>query len=283
MREFRSQGSGVQDSEFSRDAKAERCSSFIVHRSSFANSESPALLRGFDHTKDQSYVLFGVAREYLPRMLFPLGGYHKPEIRALARDLNLRVADKRDSQEICFVASGDHAEFVRHRRATDSSTAGDIALADGTVVGQHAGIEGFTIGQRKGLRLAMGEPYYVTKIEADTRRVVIGRREELARHELTANRVNWLIDPTSRLRFAQTCKSATTAPPRRRWSSRLPAIASACSSTTRATASPPVRPQFATTTSAYSAAAGLNNSPPKTSSATLCRRRTKREENCGGW
>ena len=158
------------------------------------SGSAAALLRGFDHTKDQSYVLFGVAREYLPRMLFPLGGYHKPEIRALARELNLRVADKRDSQEICFVASGDHAEFVRHRRATDSSTAGDIALADGTIVGQHAGIEGFTIGQRKGLRLAMGEPYYVTKIEADTRRVVIGRREELARHELTANRVNWLID-----------------------------------------------------------------------------------------
>jgi tRNA-specific 2-thiouridylase len=111
------------------------------------------------------------------------------------------VAEKRDSQEICFVSSGDHAEFVRRRRARhdvgieDNGTSGEITLADGTVVGQHQGIESFTIGQRKGLRVAMGEPYYVTRIDADTRRVVIGRRDELARTELTADRASWLIDP----------------------------------------------------------------------------------------
>ena len=92
---------------------------------------------------------------YLPRMMLPVGGYRKPEIRALAHELGLRVADKRDSQEICFVTSGDHADFVRRRapNATDDNqdTAGEIALADGTVVGRHDGIEGFTIGQRKGL------------------------------------------------------------------------------------------------------------------------------------
>jgi len=159
----------------------------------------PALLRGLDEQKDQSYVLFGVSRNYMPRMMFPLGGYRKPEIRELARELGLRVAEKRDSQEICFVSSGDHAEFVRRRRARregeDKDTSGEIALTDGTVVGHHEGIEAFTIGQRKGLRVAMGEPYYVMRIDADARRVVIGPREELARHELTANRANWLIEP----------------------------------------------------------------------------------------
>src|SRR5262249_18034592 len=160
----------------------------------------PALLRGFDEHKDQSYVLFGVARQYLPRMMFPLGGFRKPEIRDMARELGLRVADKRDSQEICFVSSGDHAEFVRRRRSKRAAdrgekTAGEIALADGTVVGQHAGIESFTIGQRKGLRVAMGQPYYVTHIDAETRRVVIGPREDLARTALTASRANWLVEP----------------------------------------------------------------------------------------
>jgi tRNA-specific 2-thiouridylase len=161
----------------------------------------PALCRGLDEHKDQSYVLFGVSRSHLSRMMFPLGGYRKPQIREMAAELGLRVAQKRDSQEICFVSSGDHADFVRRRRARragmneDNDTAGEIALANGTVVGRHQGIEAFTIGQRKGLRVAMGEPYYVTQIDATARRVTIGAREELARCKLTANRANWLIDP----------------------------------------------------------------------------------------
>jgi tRNA-specific 2-thiouridylase len=152
-----------------------------------------------DETKDQSYVLFGVGRHLLPRMLLPLGGYQKSEIRELARNLGLRVADKRDSQEICFVASGDHAEFVRRRRQRDGDeavveTSGDIALMDGTVVGHHDGIEAFTIGQRKGLGIALGEPHYVTHIDASTRRVTLGHRDDLARGELTASAANWLVD-----------------------------------------------------------------------------------------
>ena len=90
-------------------------------------------------------------------MMLPVGGYRKHEIRAIAQQLGLRVADKRDSQEICFVTSGDHADFVR-RRGGERDTSGEIVLADGTVVGRHDGIEAFTIGQRKGLRVAMGEP-----------------------------------------------------------------------------------------------------------------------------
>jgi tRNA-specific 2-thiouridylase len=154
---------------------------------------APALLRGVDLSKDQSYVLFGIERRLLRRMLLPVGGYEKSEIRALAAHIGLRVADKKDSQEICFVTSGKHDEFVRARRDHDLS--GEIVLTDGRVVGTHPGIERFTIGQRRGVGVAMGEPHFVVRIEPDTRRVVIGRHEELARSELTADRANWLVDP----------------------------------------------------------------------------------------
>jgi tRNA-specific 2-thiouridylase len=159
-----------------------------------AQSESPVLLRGVDDTKDQSYVLFGIKRQLLSRMLLPVGGFLKPEIRKLAAKVGLRVADKKDSQEICFVTSGKHDEFVRQRRKGES-TAGEIVTTEGRVVGTHPGIERFTIGQRKGMKVAMGEPYFVVRIEPKSRRVVIGRQEELARRELTAEKCNWLVDP----------------------------------------------------------------------------------------
>jgi tRNA-specific 2-thiouridylase len=159
----------------------------------------PALARGRDADKDQSYVLFGIERPRLARMLLPVGGYCKPEIRGLAADLGLRVAEKRDSQEICFVTTGRHDEFVRRHRHDQhplaaQDTSGEIVTADGTVVGRHAGIEGFTIGQRKGLGVALGQRRFVVRIEPDARRVVIGRHDELARQELTASRTNWLVD-----------------------------------------------------------------------------------------
>jgi tRNA-specific 2-thiouridylase len=162
----------------------------------------PALCRGLDDDKDQSYVLFGIDRDVLPRLLFPVGGYRKEQIRDLARDVGLRVADKRDSQEICFVPDGDHGSFIR-RRAIDSGLgldaaadrSGDIVTTDGRLLGRHDGIENFTIGQRKGLGVALGGRRFVVRIESDTRRVVIGEREELARRQITASRANWLIDP----------------------------------------------------------------------------------------
>jgi tRNA-specific 2-thiouridylase len=126
-------------------------------------------------------------------MLLPVGGYDKPEIRRLAEEIGLRVADKRDSQEICFVTTGKYDQFVRSRRG-DVDTAGELVTTDGTVVGRHDGIESFTIGQRKGLGIAFGEPRFVVRIEADTRRVVIGEKEDLARTELTASGANWLVD-----------------------------------------------------------------------------------------
>ncbi len=154
------------------------------------------LLRGIDQGKDQSYVLFGIKRPYLERMLLPVGEFEKPAIREMASQLGLNVAAKKDSQEICFVTSGKHDEFVRARRP-DLNTEGEIVTTSGAVVGQHPGIEGFTIGQRKGLGVAMGEPYFVTRIDPETRRVVIGRKEELGRQTLTASKTNWLCEHTA--------------------------------------------------------------------------------------
>ncbi|MCI0359164.1 MAG: tRNA 2-thiouridine(34) synthase MnmA [Planctomycetaceae bacterium] len=158
------------------------------------NDDGPQLLRGIDDGKDQSYVLFGIDRKLLARMLLPVGSYRKPQIRELAAKIGLRVADKKDSQEICFVTSGKHDEFVRQLRR-GASTSGEIVTTDGRVVGRHPGIERFTIGQRKGLDVAMGEPHFVVRIDPDSRQVVIGRHEELARGELTAANCNWLADP----------------------------------------------------------------------------------------
>lgn len=148
------------------------------------------LLRGVDQAKDQSYVLFGIRPEYLPRMMLPVGAFEKPTIRAIAAELGLRVADKPDSQEICFVTRGRYDEFVRSRGA--GGAAGELVTTDGTVVGRHEGIEGFTVGQRKGLGVALGDRKFVVRIEPDSRRVVIGDRTNLDRQELTARECNWL-------------------------------------------------------------------------------------------
>jgi tRNA-uridine 2-sulfurtransferase len=154
--------------------------------------QPPELHRGLDDGKDQAYVLTGINRDYLSRMLLPVGGFHKSQIRQMAQDLGLRVADKKDSQEICFVTSGAHAQFVRDK--SHVSTAGEIVTSDGKVVGAHAGIEGFTVGQRKGTGVAMGSPYYVTDILPESSRVVIGPLDELARTWLIAENTNWLAD-----------------------------------------------------------------------------------------
>ncbi len=162
------------------------------------NAGRPALLRGHDDGKDQSYVLFGIAQRLLTRMLLPVGEYEKPAIRKLAAGLGLNVAAKKDSQEICFVTSGHYGDFIRQRRSASGESAsavGEFVLTTGEVVGQHDGIEGFTIGQRKGLGVALGEPKFVVRIEPQSRRVVLGDRQQLGRTELSAMRCNWLIDP----------------------------------------------------------------------------------------
>lgn len=157
-------------------------------------SAPPALCRGLDASKDQSYVLFGIERRFLPRLRLPVGEHQKDEIRRIAGELGFRVAEKKDSQEICFVPDQDHAGFVRRHRG-GGETAGEIVTTDGTVVGRHDGLERFTIGQRKGLGIAFGQPRFVVRIEPESRRVVVGTRDELARSELTAGDANWLVDP----------------------------------------------------------------------------------------
>jgi tRNA-specific 2-thiouridylase len=152
------------------------------------------LHRAADPDKDQSYVLYGIRREVLPHLLFPIGGRRKGEVRALARAAGLGVADKPDSVEICFVPGGDHAAVIRERRP-GSATAGRVVDADGNPLGEHDGIERFTVGQRKGLGIAGGERRYVLRIVPSQNEVVLGRREELLAAGLVASRVNWLAEP----------------------------------------------------------------------------------------
>ena len=150
----------------------------------------PRIARAVDTHKDQSYVLFGLHRELLPHVLLPVGGYTKAQIRAIARDLGLPVHDKADSQEICFVPDDNYLGFVRGRRP-GLDTAGPIVDEDGSTLGRHDGIEAFTIGQRRGLGIAVGQPRYVVQIEPATRTVTVGPRSALDRAGLEAARFNW--------------------------------------------------------------------------------------------
>ncbi len=160
-----------------------------------AGPAGPELHTGLDSAKDQSYVLHGIKREVLPHLLFPVGGYTKPEIRAYAAEAGLtNVAAKPDSVEICFVPSGDHTDVVRKRRP-DANTAGVIREKDGTVIGDHDGIDRFTVGQRKGLGIATGKKRFVLDVLPDTNTVVVGDADDLLAGGLIASEVNWLIDP----------------------------------------------------------------------------------------
>jgi tRNA-specific 2-thiouridylase len=154
----------------------------------------PQLHRAADADKDQSYVLFGIGLAVLPHLLFPVGGYRKDQVRGLAREAGLGVADKPDSVEICFVPDGDHAALVRGRRP-GVRTAGRIVDPAGRVVGQHDGIERFTVGQRKGLGVAAPARRYVLKIVPGNNDVVVGERDELLAPGLWAHEVNWLAEP----------------------------------------------------------------------------------------
>jgi tRNA-specific 2-thiouridylase len=156
-------------------------------------SGSARIVRGVDSTKDQSYVLFGLRRELLSHVLLPVGGFAKSEIRAIAREQGLPVHDKPDSQEICFIPDDNYLRFVRERRP-GLQTSGTIVDETGAPLGQHEGIEGFTIGQRRGLGIAVGEPRYVVQIAPETHTVTVGRRSSLDKAGLLASRFNWQID-----------------------------------------------------------------------------------------
>ncbi|MEX1127201.1 MAG: tRNA 2-thiouridine(34) synthase MnmA [Vicinamibacterales bacterium] len=148
------------------------------------------LLRGRDAAKDQSYFLFTLTQAQLAHAVFPLGDLDKPAVREQARALDLAVADKPDSHEICFVADGDHAGFLEAHGVR--RRAGEIRNVAGEVVGQHTGVHRFTVGQRKGLGLSSPIPLYVVGIDAADGAVTVGPRDALDRRELTAGRVNWI-------------------------------------------------------------------------------------------
>lgn len=152
--------------------------------------------KGADESKDQTYFLFGLTQEQLARTLFPIGSMLKPEVRDLARQFGLPVAEKGDSQEICFVPNGDYAAFIdayfREQGIDPEHTRGEIVDREGRVLGQHAGVHRFTVGQRRGLGIARPEPLYVIETNPATQRVVVGRGEELTRDSLRANEINWV-------------------------------------------------------------------------------------------
>lgn len=157
-------------------------------------SVPPSLLRAIDHTKDQSYVLFGAPRQRLAHMLLPIGDYPKSEVREMARVRGLPVFDKPDSQEICFVPDNDYAGLVERRRP-DVARAGRILDQSGRDLGEHRGQHHYTIGQRRGLSLSLGHPIYVVSKDPGSNTVTVGPRESLEVGGCIAGEANWLVDP----------------------------------------------------------------------------------------
>src|SRR5881398_47873 len=154
------------------------------------------LKRPTDRSRDQTYFLFGLTQEQLSRTLFPLGNMTKPEVRELARKHGLALAEKPDSQEICFVPGGDHKRFLDAYLAEQGEsfpeTAGELVTTNGRVIGEHSGIHNFTVGQRKGLGVATGNPLYVLQINGAERKVVVGAGDELMSKTLRARKLNWI-------------------------------------------------------------------------------------------
>lgn len=166
------------------------------------------LRKGVDAGKDQTYFLFGLTQAQLAKTLFPLGGMTKPEVRALAAELRVPVAAKNDSQEICFVPNGDYAGFIdayfAERGIAREATRGEVVDTAGKVLGEHGGVHHFTVGQRKGLGIAAGEPLYVIATIPATQQVVVGRNGDLLRGTLVAKAVNWVSSaPITEPRKAQ--------------------------------------------------------------------------------
>ena len=153
----------------------------------------PELRRAYDAAKDQSYFLFATTRDQLDYLRFPLGDMPKEEVRRIAGELGLVVADKPDSQDICFVPEGKYASVVERLRP-GAAEPGEIIHVDGTVIGRHPGIIHYTVGQRRGLGVATGDPLYVVRVDANTRQVIVGPREALLIQNIMLENVTWIGD-----------------------------------------------------------------------------------------
>lgn len=178
--------------------------------------DGAALLRAVDHAKDQSYVLFGVPRDHLARMRLPIGEFEKPAVRDMARRFGLPVFDKPDSQEICFVPDSDYAGLVERRlgdRAAAGLRDGRIIDSDGRVLGTHEGQHRFTIGQRRGVNLALGYPIYVVGKDAAANTITVGPREDLLADACTAGEANWLTEPAPSPSGGGPARAANSAAP----------------------------------------------------------------------
>ena len=162
----------------------------------------PQLVRAIDPARDQSYFLFATTPEQLAFVRFPLGGLPKPEVRKVATSLGLAVADKPDSQDICFVPEGKYVTLIDRLRP-QGALPGEIVHLDGRVLGQHEGVSRYTVGQRRGLNVAVGEPLFVVKINPNQRQVVVGPREALLTRALRLKETNWLGDQASLLEAAK--------------------------------------------------------------------------------
>jgi tRNA-specific 2-thiouridylase len=180
-------------------------------------ADRAVLRKGVDPRKDQSYFLFSLRQEQLRRALTPLGSMSKPEIREIARSLGLKVADKVDSQEICFVPGNDYKAFLRSHLSESEFHRGEIYDVDGNFLGEHEGIELFTIGQRKGLPGGSPRPRYVVDLDSETNRVIVGDVEDLITEEFEVDRVNWIapgisnesVDLTVKIRYSHPGTPAT--------------------------------------------------------------------------
>jgi tRNA-specific 2-thiouridylase len=165
-------------------------------RRSIGSDGHAQMRKAIDHSRDQSYFLFATTRDQLDYLRFPLADLEKPQVRGVAAELGLKIAAKPDSQDICFVPSGDYRTLIDRLRP-QGREAGQIVHMDGRVLGTHAGITDYTIGQRRGLNVAVGEPLFVTKLDPDQRRVIVGPREALLTASLTLDETNWLGDEAS--------------------------------------------------------------------------------------
>lgn len=174
------------------------------------------LFKGRDVHKDQSYVLHVLTQDKLRHALFPVGEYTKPEVRQIAAEAGLPVASKHDSQDLCFLADGDYRRFLR-ARAPESLRPGPILLRDGTVLGEHAGLPNYTIGQRKGLGIGYHTALYVLELDAARNALIVGTLEELGRRRLIAGRANWIAGQAPAEAFRAEVKIRYAASPAPAW------------------------------------------------------------------